>query len=898
MACCSCSQPVAAPPTEVEGGEVACDARAGEWLRLVIAGLVAGQSMIFGLAINLAPPEGVARWVVHGLLALSALVVFLLVGREVFWRSWRALREGRIVMEQLFLAGIGGAFFASLHCTLTGTGHVYYEVVAILLAIYQFGQILGSERRQAAMEAAKALGVEFARAERLRQACGEGLTEPEVVAVEEIRPGDVVRVRGGQAIPVDGRVIAGAAFVREAALTGEAYPVVKREGDLVRAGSYTVDQGLEIAATVAGTGRTLDRLLAEVRRAQGEKSRLQSEADRLVAWFLPSVLSIAGLTFAFWTWCAGWETGLFNALAVLVVACPCSMGLATPVGIWAALSMLLRRGVVARKSDLVEALGRVDTVVFDKTGTLGEEQLELVDFVVVDAVEREGLLAEVAALEAQSQHPVAAAFRRSQVAPAQALRLLPGVGLAGRVGELELAVGNGGLADDPWRKEELRKKLRAEVAGSHEVWVSRQGSLVGLGILREKLRPGARPALQALQAMGLRCLILTGDRPEAAAAHNLPEIEAGLSPQDKAERVQALQQAGARVLFVGDGINDAPAMAVASASLSVGGGSALAGETAMGELVSADPLAVPAALQQCRAVLRAIRRNLAFAAAYNVVGISLAAAGILHPVVAALLMLVSSLTVTWQALRGVQEEESSQVDDQAGQSRVAVRSAKAPRAWVEQRLPGWSAIVLGLALILQGPVLVHLGSFHSLAAGGLVFLFAGAGVLLAWWGWQGRLGGASAMAMAMFGLGGLLMLVGWWADAGFAAVVREGVCLCGCAKSDMGWGLLLPVNWMSAGMLIAAVPTYFLEPRVETAGQTFWRSRWGCWLAGLVGMFVGMELAALAMALLPVREASVHFFATYAGMVMGMTLGMLVACETWRRVFRPAPAPLTRAKMP
>lgn len=885
MACCSCnseiSQPVRPEGSCCAGEEV--DLRAGEWLRLVVAGLVAGQSMIFGLAVNLAPPEGAARWVVHGLLALSAVVVFVLVGLPVLRRSLDALREGRVVMEQLFLAGIAGAFFASVHCTLTGTGHVYYEVVAILLAIYKFGQILGEERRRAAVDAARALGVEFARAERIVRADGRRFEEE--VPVEEIAVGDVVRVRAGQAIPVDGRVVAGVAFVREAALTGEVFPVVKREGDEVRAGGYSLDQAIEIQSSVAGRGRTLDGLLADVRRAQEQKSRLQTEADRLVAWFLPSVLVISAGTFVLWTWLGGWQTGLFNALAVLVVACPCSMGLATPVGIWAALSSLAGRGLIARKSDLVEALARVDTVVFDKTGTLGEEQLELVDFVTFEGVDREELLGQVAALEAHSQHPIACGFRRAGVAASDTFRLLPGVGLAGEVDACRIEVGNARLSEDEEGKVRLRVELRVGTEGSHEVWVRRDGELAGLGVLRERLREGSREALTRLEAMGVRCLVLTGDRAEAAGVHGLSGVEAGLSPSDKAQRVRDLQAEGARVLFVGDGVNDAPAMAVATVSLAMGGGSALAGETAWGWLAGSDPAAVPPALERCRAVLKAIRFNLGFAAAYNVVGITLAASGVLHPVVAALLMLASSLTVTWQALRGVREEESGKrgekgIEREEGRRRLEVlRGEGGGRIF---NLPRWAVGVLSGAVVLQGPVVVYLGGFAGRPALGFYLLFALAGGFLAWWSWRRPLTSQAAMGLAMFGLGGLLMLGGWWADAGFAAVVREGVCLCGCAKSDMGWGLLLPWNWMGAGMLLAAVPTYFLE--TPLAGGRF--GRWSCWLSGVVGMFFGMELAAFFMAWLPVRAAGVHFFATYAAMVLGMSLGMILACEIWRRFGR------------
>lgn len=633
-------------------------AQATLWLRLIIAAVVASQSMIFSLAVNMSPPEGDARLVVHGLLAVSAVVVFLLVGREIWHGALSAARQRRIVIEQLFLAGIAGAFFASLHCTLTATGHIYYEVVAILLTIFTFGKVLGEQRREAAREAAKRLGNEFSTCEIVRE---DGSTLEILVA--GLREGDIVRVAAGGAIPADGVVLRGTAFVRESALTGESYPVVRRPGDFVRAGSYTLDQALEIRATADGRHRLLDRLLDSVRTAQDSKTRLQTEADRLVAWFLPAVLTISIITFAGWTLAEGWQTGLFNALAVLVVACPCSMGLATPVGIWAALSSLARRGLMARTGDIVEEFARATTVVFDKTGTLGEERMHLVDFVTTNSFNRTDVLRAVGAVEATSRHPIAMGFRCDGAIPAERVRTLPGVGIEGEIDGAIWQIGNADLPRrfgiDQAAMDALRERSPVSRLGTHEVWVLCNGSLAGFGILREELKESSRDTLERLTNAGLRCIVMTGDRPEAANVHGFKEVLAGLSPADKEREVEALRAAGERVIFVGDGINDAPAMARSEASVAVATGSALANETASALLVGGDLRVIAFAIERCRLVVRAIRRNLWFAAVYNFAGISLAVAGILHPVAASLLMLLSSMTVTWQVLRNTEENESA-----------------------------------------------------------------------------------------------------------------------------------------------------------------------------------------------------------------------------------------------
>lgn len=824
--------------------------RAGEVTRLAIAALVAGQSMIFSLAVNLSPPDPSSRWIIHGILAASSLVVFFLAGLPILREAWQALTHGRIVIDQLFLTGIAAAFGISLHSTLTGYGSIYYEVVAILVAISMFGKIVGERRRQAALHAAKALGLEFDTCERLT-CCGSTT----LVNASTIEPGDRLIVRAGAPVPADGLVIEGTAFVRETALTGEPFPVVKRPGDLVFAGGYSLDGVLTIEATVAGNERHLDAILQTVHEAQSRPSRLQREADRLVAWFLPSVLAISAATFAFWTWRESWIVGLFNSLAVVLVACPCSMGLATPVGIWSALAALAKRGIVPRDGDLVEKLSQIDTVVFDKTGTLGEEELERIDFVEAPGIDRQKLLCAVARLEASSTHPVARAFRMAGVEPAP-VALLAGAGLEGIVDGISYRIGNKSLlpANQESLADNLESTLKSEAA--HLVYIVRGNALVGIAALREKLRAGAKSTLAELASLGLRCEVMTGDRPEAAAAHGLPNVRAGLTPADKCRLVRDLEANGRKVLFVGDGVNDAPAMAEASAALAIGTGSVLARETATGELASSDLSAVPFAVARCRQAVGAIHTNIRIAAFYNIVGISLAACGIIHPVLAAVLMLVSSFTVTWRAL---------------SQTGNAARPVSKPM------LPSvpWRLIAPTATIALQGPVIVYLGGFEGPAALGFVALFLLAG-LLCWIALLKRpITKLAEMTLGMFSLGGIAMLAGWWADAGFAAVVRDGVCLCACADSTMGLGIFAKLNWMDASMAVASLQMVAFEKPG--------RGRLLCWIAGLFGMLLGMEAAAWIMSHLSTALPGIRFFATYAAMMLGMAAGMVAVCSSIQR---------------
>jgi hypothetical protein len=377
-----------------------------------------------------------------------------------------------------------------------------------------------------------------------------------------------------------------------------------------------------------------------------------------------------------------------------------------------------------------------------------------------------------------------------------------------------------------------------------------------------------------MKALGIRTIVMTGDREENAARFGFDECLAGLTPEAKLHEVEKLRAAGRMVLFIGDGINDAPAMAAATASIAMSGGSELPRETASLELNGQDLRVIPQSIGLCRATVRAIRRNIAFAACYNIFGIGLAAAGILHPIAAALIMLVSSLTVTWRVLH--ETSDTALQKAAAPQAPLSVR-----RAW---DFPQFERLAFALALALQGPVIAWLGGFRGAGAAGFVILFlAAAGAVLLWS--RDRIWSPAArMTMAMFSAGGLAMLAGWWADAGFAAVVRDGVCLCGCADSNMGLGLLATFTWMDAGMLLAALPGLFVDREIfQSVSSRVW-----CWLAGLVGMFLGMEVGAIALAGLPITAASAQFFLTYAAMVLGMCLGMLAGCEVARFLQRRA----------
>jgi heavy metal translocating P-type ATPase len=819
------------------------------------------------------------------------VIVFLLVGLPIVQAAWSALRQGRIVVEQLFLSGIVGAFTASLHATFSGSGSVYYEVVAVLVAIYTLGRVLGRRRRENAIQAANKLREEFATARRLiraeRSTCGQRpddlRVEFERVPVARIVPGDRVRVLSGEGVPVDGQILDGTSFVRETALNGEIFPVVRRAGDEILAGSILEDGALTLEALRPGNQRRLDQMLGALSDAATQKSRIEREADRIVGWFLPLVMALAAGTFVFWTATSGWQTGLFNAMAVLLVACPCAMGLATPIGIWNALNDLAHRGIVLKSGEAIEALGTVDTVVFDKTGTLSDEHYAVVDAATTPGVNRAALRRQLAAVQSCSTHPVAAAFAEwAGPAPdgaAKDFRTLPGIGISGWIDGAQIAVGNTELVKDARHATSLallRDQLPS-APGAQEFVVLVDGELAMLAQLREQFRESAARCVQTFNKYNIPVWVMTGDPKWNASlfAGVTPERTlVGMTPEAKAAKIAELAAQRSRVLFVGDGSNDAPAMAVAHASLALASGSDLSRSSASGELFGGEITRVADAVAVCRRALRAIRTNLIFAATYNCVGITLAVAGVLHPVAAALLMLASSVTVTVRALgrRGIglssTADEKSEEEKQFEGLDAPVPSASWSEIALRTRRLVQGSLPAAACLTAQGAVIPALGGMHATAWYGAIFITAAlaVGVRLLW----PMLGGLMRQSINMVAIGGLAMLGGWWVDAGLAPVVRDGVCLCGCAKSDLGWGLISNLRFMDLAMVAACFG-------IALADSSRRRMPIWAWGVGAAGMVIGMKVGVAPMAFVPIENACVSFVLSYIAMLIGMLLGAVVA---------------------
>ncbi|MFO0797895.1 MAG: heavy metal translocating P-type ATPase [Gemmataceae bacterium] len=604
-------------------------------------------------------------------LVLSALVVFL-IGWPVFERTWTALRYRTANMFTLIALGTAAAWGVSAATLFTpqlfpdsyrdAHGHlpVYFESAAVIVTLVLLGQVLELRARRSTGDAIRALlGLrpDTARLVRL-----DGTEEDVLLA--DVRPGDRLRVRPGGNVPVDGVVHDGSGPVDESMLTGEPVPVVKAPGDRLTGGTRSTTGTFVMTATAVGEATVLAKIVALVAAAQRTRAPLQSLADRVAAWFVPAVVLVALVTFAAWAaFGPSLAYAVVNAVAVLVIACPCALGLATPVSVTVGVGRGARAGVLVRTADVLERLATIDTVVIDKTGTLTAGKPALVSVVPAPGFDEKQLVRYAAALEAGSEHPLAAAIiaaTRGTVLPhPDHFEAVPGQGVRGTVEGAEVRVGNAAFVDAgalAARAEELRRD------GQTAVFVALNGTAAGILGLADPVKPTAAEAVRQLTSAGVRVVMLTGDARATAEAVarqvGITEFHASVPPEGKAAVVTELKRAGRRVAMAGDGINDAPALAAADVGVAMGTGTDVAVEAAGVTLVGGDLLGLVRARNLGRASVRNVRQNLAFAFVYNLLGVPVAA-GVLYPLVGVLLspmlaaaaMSLSSVSVVANALR-------------------------------------------------------------------------------------------------------------------------------------------------------------------------------------------------------------------------------------------------------
>jgi len=601
---------------------------------------------------------------------LLATPVQFVIGARFYKSGWKAARAGAGNMDLLVALGTSAAYGLSLWLWwragadgMHHAPHLYFESAAVVITLVRLGKWLEVRAKRQTAQAIRALQALRPDTARLRAADGTLRDTP----VAHVRVGDVVSVRAGERIPVDGAVIEGASHVDESMLTGESLPVAKREGDRVTAGAIATDGVLLVRTTAIGADTMLSRIIRLVEDAQAAKPPIQQLVDRVSAIFVPTVLVLALLTLVGWAVAgAGWETAIVNAVAVLVIACPCALGLATPSAIMAGTGAGARRGILIADAQALERAQQVDFVVFDKTGTLtvGQPRVTAVD--AAPGIDANALLDQLAALQAENTHPLALATREYAVeqgrtiTPALLPEVLAGRGTRGIVNGASLQLGNA-----RWMEElgldhsALQARAEAlEAHGNTVSWLAQSGDggvqLRGLIAFGDALKPGAKDAVAELRRRGVRTALVTGDNAGAARnvadALGIDEVAAQVLPQDKAARVTAWQQAGHVVAMVGDGINDAPALAAADVGIAMATGTDVAMQAAGITLMRGEPRLVSDALDLSRRTVAKIRQNLFWAFVYNVVGIPLAAFGLLSPTFAGAAMAFSSVSVVTNAL--------------------------------------------------------------------------------------------------------------------------------------------------------------------------------------------------------------------------------------------------------
>ena len=612
-----------------------------------------------GLAAPLLAPMVLLPFGVHAMapgfvqLVLAGLVQAVF-GARFYRGAWRALRGGAGNMDTLVALGTSAAFGVSVWALMEGQRQpLYFEASAAVIALVRLGKWLEGRARRQAGAAIRALDRLRPERARVRQEGGE-----REVAVSALQLGDLLVVRPGERIAADGVVREGESSADESLLTGESRAVPKGRGSSVVGGSVNGDGVLLVAATALGAESRLSQMVRLVEDAQAQKPPVQRLVDRVSAVFVPVVVGLALLTFAGW-WLAGdgVEAAVVNAVAVMGIACPCALGLATPAAIMAGTGVAARHGILIRDPAALERAGGLATVVFDKTGTLTEGRPELVAVHPVAGQTREAVLGLAAALQAGSEHPLARAVlsHAGAVRPARDVTARPGRGIEGSVDGRRVLLGNARLM----REEGVDMVALATEAAAFEAegrtvsYLAGPHGLLGLLAFGDAAKPSAAAAVAALQARGLHVMLLTGDGQGAAmvaaAAAGIADVRAGALPEDKAAIVARLRNAGG-VAMVGDGVNDAAALAAADLGIAMGTGTDVAAAAAGLVLLRGDPGLVPAALDIARRTHRRIWQGLFWAFAYNVVGIPLAAAGLLSPVVAGAAMAFSSVGVVGSAL--------------------------------------------------------------------------------------------------------------------------------------------------------------------------------------------------------------------------------------------------------
>jgi Cu+-exporting ATPase len=662
--------PREAPPTlETPAG----DAEAREARALAIK---AGVSVIAGVGAMIVSMAMMTSAVANYALLAVTTAILIWAGRDIYRRAWKAARHKSADMNTLVALGTGSAFIYSLVATVAPSlfarngiaPDVYYEAVIFIIGLVLTGRAIEARARRRTTEALRKLVTllpPMARVER-----NGHWTD---IALSEVKAGEIVMVRPGERVPVDGVITDGESEVDESMLTGEPLPVLKRGGQTVVGGTVNTTGAFRYRATSVGEDSVLARIVRLMRDAQSSRAPIQRLADRVSAVFVPVVVAIAIVTFLVWYFAADVAAvprAIAAAVSVLIIACPCAMGLAVPTAVMVATGRGAQLGLLIKGGEILQRAGDVDAVVLDKTGTVTEGAPTVADVNAVGTVKEEDVLSFAASLERYSEHPVASAIARAaaerelRFGIVTDFRSHTGAGVTGLVDGRRVAVGSARLLRQLGLRDDVIGRAHADAAleQSGDVFVAIDGQVAGAIVVTDALRPSSREAVEKLNALGVDVLMVTGDRRATATAvaeaAGISKVVADVLPVGKVEEIRSLQQSGRVVAMVGDGINDAPALAQADVGVSMPRGTDIAIEASDIALMRSDLRAVATAISLSRRTTRTMKQNLFWAFVYNAIGIPIAA-GVLYPVtglmlspiIASAAMALSSVSVITNSLR-------------------------------------------------------------------------------------------------------------------------------------------------------------------------------------------------------------------------------------------------------
>ena len=636
----------------------------------IVALLVGIPVMVWGMMGDnmMVTDDNRTLWLVIGLITLAVMVF---AGGHFYTSAWKSLKNRTATMDTLVALGTGAAWLYSMSVNVwpqwfpMEARHLYYEASAMIIGLINLGHMLEARARQRSSKALERLLDLTPPTARVVTDEGE-----KSVPLAEVQPGMTLRLTTGDRVPVDGKITQGEAWLDEAMLTGEPIPQQKSDGDAVHAGTVVQDGSVLFTASAVGSHTTLSRIIRMVRQAQSSKPEIGQLADKISAIFVPVVVGIALLSAAIWYFFGPAPQIVYTlviATTVLIIACPCALGLATPMSIISGVGRAAEFGVLVRDADALQRASTLDTLVFDKTGTLTEGKPQVVAVTTAGIAEEEALRL-AAALEQGSSHPLARAIldkaNASALPQVSNFRTLRGLGVSGEAEGHALLLGNQALLNENGiDTAALENELKAQASqGATPVLLAVDGKAAALLAVRDPLRQDSVDALQRLHRAGYRLVMLTGDNPTTANAiakeAGIDEVIAGVLPDGKADAIKNLQRQGRQVAMVGDGINDAPALAQADVGIAMGGGSDVAIETAAITLMRHSLMGVADALAISKATLRNMKQNLLGAFVYNTLGIPIAAGilwpltgTLLNPVVAGAAMALSSITVVSNANR-------------------------------------------------------------------------------------------------------------------------------------------------------------------------------------------------------------------------------------------------------